>query len=247
MLNVACISVDRAVAITCPLRYEDIVTRERATRILCAVWSYCALILLTSLLRIPITDETYGIFELYMGFALTYFIPITIILVSYSTIIASTVKNLKFTDRYDRLYYCFSGNNTNASRIRKKLMRELRVTGNIMILVVPFTIGWSYFIISQVYEEVHEYIDSFDHDVMMVVIPWLLSGLNPILYFLLTRSIREGFVHLFKRYSRNYSLNTTSCGRTSRRSKNSTSSIVTTAVRRKTTQISLNAHFFSSV
>ena len=201
MLNVACISVDRAVAITCPLRYDDIVTRKRSKYILAGVWFYCGFILLTSLLRIPILDETYGIIVLYTGFALTYFIPMTIILISYSTIVASAIRNLKFTARWDRLMFkarCFNGNDMKRGRIRRKLVRELRVTGNILIIVVPFTIGWSYFIISQVYEEVHQYIDDFDHHVMMVVIPWLLSGLNPILYFFLTRPIRKGFFHFFK-------------------------------------------------
>ena len=40
------------------------------------------------------------------------------------------------------------------------------------------------------------------HNIAMIVIPWLLSGLNPIIYLLLNRSLRKAMVESVKRICR---------------------------------------------
>ena len=82
----------------------------------------------------------------------------------------------------------------------KQSFRELRVTGNLTIIVVSFTAGWTYFIGTHIYEEFNEVIGprNMIHEFFMIVTPWLMSSLNPVLYFFLTRSIRQGLVRLFR-------------------------------------------------
>lgn len=147
---------------------------------------------------------------LYAGF-FSYFVPVTTIFVSYSVIFVVIVRKLKSISELERFFIANNTSDMNGNREasdkkrrrRRKLLRELKVTGNILLIVVPFTTGWTYFIGVHIYEHAYKKaIKNEMHNVAMIVVPWILSGLNPIVYLLLNRSLRKALLETVKKVCR---------------------------------------------
>ncbi|XP_066936660.1 alpha-1A adrenergic receptor-like [Clytia hemisphaerica] len=203
IINVACVSADRGIAVVYPLRYEFILTKRRSVYAILFVWCYAFALLIAAFLRIRYQNETFYAVILYVGF-MSYFVPVTIIVVSYSIIFLVIVRKLKSIRDLERVSNAVANQNGEQNdkkkRRRRKLLRELKVTANILLIVLPFTTGWSYFIGTHIYEHAYQTIIKNDaHNIAMIVIPWLLSGLNPIVYLLLNRSLRKAMVETVKK------------------------------------------------
>ena len=180
MVNVACVSADRGIAVVYPLRYEFIVSKRRAVCAIIIAWTYAVSLLIAAFLRIQYHNAKYYKVILYAGFT-SYFVPVSIILVSYSVIFVVIVRKLKSIRELERVVSSVAGGancgvnqgcDDLATRIRKKrrrrkLLRELKVTANILFIVVPFTSGWSYFIGTHIYE--HAYKVRFDWPIFPVM------------------------------------------------------------------------------
>lgn len=215
MVNVACVSADRGIAVVYPLRYEFIMTKRRSFFTIIIVWMFAFALLIAAFLRIYCNNATYITAVLYAGFS-GYFIPVSVIIISYSVIFVVIVRKLKSIRDLERVVSNVTGPGDGAccgdvtvtvsnkkKRRRRKLLRELKVTANILFIVVPFTTGWSYFIGTHIYEHAYKVtILNEAHNVAMIVIPWLLSGLNPIIYLLLNRSLRKAMMERVKKICR---------------------------------------------
>ena len=203
MVNVACVSADRGIAVVYPLQYEFIMTKRRAFGAIVIAWMYALILLIAAFLRIYCHNATYYTAVLYAGFS-SFFVPVTIIMVSYSVIFVVIVHQLKSIRDLERVVSnAIGGGCDKKQRRRRKLLRELKVTANILFIVVPFTTGWSYFIGTHIYEHAYKVtILNEAHNVAMIVIPWLLSGLNPIIYLLLNRSLRKAMMESVKKIYR---------------------------------------------
>lgn len=214
MVNVACVSADRGIAVVYPLRYEFIMTKRRAFVTIIVVWMYAVALLVAAFLRIYCHNAKYYTAVLYAGFS-GYFIPVSVIILSYSVIFVVIVRKLKSIRDLERVVSnATSGDggggccddvtvSNKKKRQRRKLLRELKVTANILFIVVPFTTGWSYFIGTHIYEHAYKMtILNEAHNVAMIIIPWLLSSLNPIIYLLLNRSLRKAMMENVKKICR---------------------------------------------
>ena len=210
MLNVAAVSVDRAIAVVYPLSYEKIVTGRRSFFVIAACWMYSIIILIAALLRTNVNCKTYDDVVLYIGFS-SYFIPVSLIIVCYTLIFLVILPKLKEIRELEKVIanarHIFSGASTKKKLGRRKLFRELKVTGNVLVIVIPFTVGWTFLIGTHLYEETKMKISDNAHNFTMIIIPWILSGLNPILYLMLNRSLRQAFLDVVRKCckSNNYS------------------------------------------
>ena len=208
MLNVAIVSVDRAIAVIIPLHYEQYVTNGVARKAIISVWTYSVLVFILAMIRIAVSNSYYQKGLLYACILLSFLLPVSVIALCYIGICACAFRNLKFTEKWERTFFSVHRSTTGVARAQhlrlraKGTFRELRVTGNLLIIVLPFTIGWSYYIGTQIHEEFNEGVDrniDMIHEFFMFFTPWLLSSLNPILYFCFTRAIRQGFFKVLRK------------------------------------------------
>jgi len=209
IVNVACVSTDRGIAVVYPLKYEFILTKRRAITAIFIIWCYAFFLLIAALLRARWQDTTYYTVILYVGF-MSYFVPVSIIIISYTVILIVIVRKLKSIRDLERVISNATADHNHNKELsdkkrrrRRKLLRELKVTANILLIVVPFTTGWSYFIGTHIYEHAYKTtILNEAHNVAMIVIPWILSGLNPIVYLLLNRLLRKALFETVKKLCR---------------------------------------------
>lgn len=212
MLNVACVSADRAIAVSWPLQYERVVTTKRALFVIFSIWAYSLVILILGLIRKNITNHTYQKCVLYLGYG-NFFVAALVTLLCYIVIFLIVFPKLKASRKLEKLMsysrFTFSQGaeqelNGNKKKNPRLLLREIKVTGNVLLIVVPFTIGWTFFIGTHFYEEFNPPLRNQMHNLVMIIFPWILSGLNPIIYLLVNRSLRQTFCEslrkLFKRH-----------------------------------------------
>ena len=197
LLNVACVSAERAVAVAYSMKYETFVTKKRTTLIICCLWIYSLLMLILALMRIPIRRNIYNKVVLYLGF-ICYIIPVTIVSVSYgiiSFVVVNKRKKMSLLQKTVENMSLFYDTSEHKSRRRRKMLKELKISGNLLLIVIPFTTGWTFFIGTHIHEEViRKGLKNLVHNFILIIIPWLLSGLNPVLYLILNRSLRLAFI-----------------------------------------------------
>lgn len=199
IVNVACVSVDRAIAVLYPLERKLIMTKLRALLVILALWFYTVVLFVAALSRMFVKLLTFNKVILYLGF-ISYFIPFIIIALSYTVILLVLVKKLKDMRELEGIVLNNVENpgksfSDRKKRQRRKLLRELKVTANILLIVVPFTVGWTFFIATHIYEHIHnKTVYNKAHNIAMITVPWLLSGLNPVVYLLFNRPLRRAVV-----------------------------------------------------
>lgn len=209
MLNVACVSADRAIAVTYPLRYERIVTRRRSLLITFSILCYSVCFLVAGLLRTTIDNKMYQNIVVYVAY-INFFVSISATIICYTLIFLIVLHKLKGSRKleklmsYTRYAFYIEGGEQDLSQEKKRrwriLFREIKVTGNILVIVFPFTAGWTFFIGTHFYEDVfNTWMKNITWNFLMIIIPWLLSVLNPIIYLLVNRSLRQTFCETIKK------------------------------------------------
>ena len=210
MLNVFCVSADRAIAVTYPLRYERIVTKRRALIITITIMCYSLCLLVLGLARsinpslpekgsnMPVSNTYHRVVD-YICYG-NFFIAILGTIFCYTLIFLIVFHKLKGSRKLERLMsstrYAFNEEtgvqeSQEKKRSRSILFREIKVTGNIMIIVFPFTAGWTFFVGTNFYEDTFHYVQSITYNLFMIIVPWLLSVLNPIIYLMVNRQLRQ--------------------------------------------------------
>lgn len=219
MLNVFCVSADRAIAVTYPLRYERIVTKRRSLIITITIMCYSLCLLVLGIVRssnpsvpdkhskVPVINTYHRVVD-YICYG-NFFIAILGTIICYTLIFLIVFHKLKGSRKLERLMsstrYAFneeSGDqeiSQEKKRSRSILFREIKVTVNIMIIVFPFTAGWTFFIGTNVYEDNFGYVKNITYNIFMIIVPWLLSVLNPVIYLMVNRQLRQTFCKTIKK------------------------------------------------
>jgi len=214
MLNVFCVSADRAIAVTYPLRYERIVTKRRSVVITFAIMCFSLCLLVAGILRVinPLKrdmsyykDDSY-IYHRVVDYIcyIMFFVAISGTMLCYTLIFLIVFHKLKGSRKLEKLMShtrnAFTEDEApdqpecqERKRSHSILFREIKVTLNILIIVFPFTAGWTFFIGTHLYEDINHTVESVTYNFFMVIIPWLLSVLNPVIYLVVNRSLRQCF------------------------------------------------------
>ena len=195
MLNVFCVSADRAIAVTYPLLYERIVTKRRSLIITVTIMGYCLCLLVVGIARcsnpsVPDPENptqelnTYHRIVDYIGYG-NFFVAILGTIICYTLIFLIVFHKLKGSRKLERLMsntrHAFNEESSNQDmsqekkRSRSILFREIKVTGNIMMIVFPFTTGWTFFVGTNFYEDTFGYVESITYNLFMIIVPWSLS------------------------------------------------------------------------
>ena len=157
--------------------------------------------------RILETNSTYEHIIFWTASAISLFGAVLVTLCCYVIIVCYYVKYVYFNTRHvntnnvatvtkllrhDDVIMTTTTTEVETARrekVRRARLREIVVTG---LTPVPFVVGWSFFLVTQTYEVASQtYIMNDHYNVAMIIVPWCVSAINPLMYILLTASIRK--------------------------------------------------------
>lgn len=181
LTSLACVSVDRCLAITLPLRYQSITTHSRALIVVCSVWAYSIVTFITSYSRDVVRLVVYNKVYITILFTSTFTLPILITTTSYYRIFRAVWRQLHHPPK-----------RTSPSRRARFIMKEFRVAINILVTILPVYFLWSSFWVATLQEAYLECSPSHSP-----VVNWLLgnaphfaAAINPFIYIAMTRDFR---------------------------------------------------------
>ena len=182
ILSVTLLTVERAVALAVLVKHRILMTRKRIILMLFFCWMLPSIFMVMGFLRIPFKNRTFVTILLFVA-CISSFIAVVIVLLSFAVILFVAVKSL----------------NRKKSRTKNAALRELIVTGRVLLMTVPFATWWTYFIALQVTEVMFETKFSQIHRFISFVGSWIMAALDPLLYLMSSRSIRLAFTEFIIR------------------------------------------------
>ncbi|TSL04212.1 Adenosine receptor A2a [Bagarius yarrelli] len=159
IFSLLAIAVDRYIAIKIPLRYNSLVTNQRAKCIIYLCWILSVIIGLTPMLgwHMPVTNVTNSscppgmtecLFErvvtmdymVYFNFFVCVLIPLVVMLVIYARIFMAACRQLRQMEH--KTSYSHSEGSSSTSSTRSVLQREVHAAKSLAIIVGLFAICW---------------------------------------------------------------------------------------------------------
>lgn len=223
LLQITTISIERAVAVTWPLKYPSYISVKRAKIIVSIIWSVSILLFCYSMSRIHLKSSVYLEVNFYINITLLLIIPTLVVLISYTFVLVCAYQNLSQDRQRMKMLTLLirttrnspttlhnttaNNNNMDCSTTEKKdtkkfssmRCREIKLSINLAMIVLPFLGCWGFFLGVQLYEELAgKYLDGVINFVMFIL-PFTVSSFNPIVYLIFTRSLRNAVKSLIKR------------------------------------------------
>ncbi|XP_057312187.1 histamine H2 receptor-like [Hydractinia symbiolongicarpus] len=210
LLQVTCISIERAVAVTWPLKYPSYISMRRAKYVVYFIWTFSLHLVVLGLLRIVITDKTYARSVFYFQVVVLLLIPMSVIVIAYLFVFVSAYQNLSQERRRLKMLTFMLRNNDvvaqqddgdrkltwKSNSIRCK---EIKLSLNVAMVVVPFLLVWGFFFFVNVYESETEHQITGVYNWLVTILPFCVSTTNPVLYLIFTRSLRNAVKSVIKR------------------------------------------------
>jgi len=190
--SVMMISIDRAVAVVYPVRHFSGANNWKGKFYVLVMWSFSLLLLLLSLSRIWILDELYRLC-LFYGVAVCFFLPCFLVFVSYIVIIAFTIRSNRQLVRANA--------RRNSITLRGiSRFREIKLAINVTVIILPLMLGWGFVGVVNVCKELQKIELLLGvHSLLLIFIPITFSSINPLIYLMLTSSLRKNSVKTISR------------------------------------------------
>ena len=208
--NVALIAIDRFLALSYPFKYQRLVNAKRCAIAIMFVWCYATILSLLSLTEwsddaqlshTPACKKTDKIYYLVVPL-LGIFLPLVILIVAYSMVFNLAFRQAMMIKAHSTVRYNTtktSGSKTAKSAQTRMLIRELKATKTLMIVVGTFLICWfPLFILLLVHQHCPECIvknlsllaQQVIGTLFIWTLPRLSSAANPIIYSIFNREFR---------------------------------------------------------
>ena len=206
LLQITVISIERAIAVTWPFKYQSYVSSKRAKNTVICIWSFSLILMFAAFLRIPIHSKIYSLVIFFTTATIMLFIPVVLIIISYTLVVISAYQNLRQDQKRMKMFTIFikqgqpesewlNGRQKSARKGKLSAIRcrEIKLSVNVALIVLPFLFCWGFFIFVHIYEHVMDYQFSSSSFVNWFIfhLPFTVSSMNPVFYLLLTRSLRN--------------------------------------------------------
>ncbi|XP_031558800.1 alpha-1A adrenergic receptor-like [Actinia tenebrosa] len=179
ILSLSCISVDRYLAITRPLKYVRCMTWRRGFVMIIAVWCYAGTV---AFLRQPMTynQNQRKVYALFV-FAASFLLPLIVIVVSYSKIFCVAQKHARDIVRRSSI---------SQEEKFKRVSRDLKAAKTISVVIGTFVCFWAPFIVVSVCYSFNVWVDF----IFANIVKWLAyinALLNPLVYSCVDKQLRS--------------------------------------------------------
>ena len=196
ILSLASVSFDRALAVTRPLHYNQLFNRRRALHVIIVIWTYVIFIFTLSILRSEFFSTAYQYTVLTIAYLIGFIIPCVVVAISYAVILCVTLRIIKMSRRLEKSLRVNSLDGESRKKQGKKKLQlyEAKVAVNLMLILVPFLVGWGFYFGTFWSEHINS--DAARrppiYEWFLLVIPWFISSINPVVYILMTKVLRHG-------------------------------------------------------
>ena len=210
--NVALIAIDRFLALSYPFKYQRLVNGKRSAIVIISVWCYAAVLSSLSftewsddaqLFHSPACFKTDKAFYLVVPL-LGIFLPLVILVAAYSMVFNLAFRQAMMIKANSTVHYdpskTKSGSKPDKSAQTRMLIRELKATKTLMIVVGTFLVCWfPLFVILLVQQHcqkcITENLSSLAQQIIGIIfvytLPRLSSAANPIIYSVFNREFRS--------------------------------------------------------
>ncbi|XP_057297485.1 atypical chemokine receptor 3-like [Hydractinia symbiolongicarpus] len=210
MLSVASISIDRVMTISVWGRIKMNRKKNLPRYIIISIWVYSVFILALAIGRMFVAyNETYNEVVFWIATVVALFASVIATLTCNAIIIFYFVRDstvcAKIMQSPLLSHLIKDGVGATDDRVRKINEQKNRIHRSFIFIIapLPFLIGWSFFLGIQTYENVTGGILKGEHiNMAMLVVPWVVSVLNPISYIAMSRSVRREMKNCLKRFCR---------------------------------------------
>ena len=210
--NLAAVSVERFLAIKAPLRYKSLLDQKTGLKLLGFIWLYA--LIWASLGNLNWSNPHLDVFNTNRGCgkydplyytvvaSFAFFLPLAVVIVAYTYLTrvalfhARALQNL-VSPEYSRMRGSFVQSDRTL-----RLIREIKATKMMAVVVGAFFICWFPFFVVLLKNlwspalPVHPILAEFTRVLVVVILPNLNSALNPLIYMAFTRELRKAFVRL---------------------------------------------------
>ncbi len=182
IFNLTCISIERYICISSPLHYYQRMSGRRVIIIIISIWIFATLLAAAR----GIFRDTVVVFEV-MFTVIGFFIPLLIMVITYSMIFRVACKQVKKID-------IPMGGTTKKFRLRK----EIKAAKTLGIVISAFFVCWSPFFVLNFYAICRSCYRSLRSDIIIAAkwFHYVNSVLNPLIYARMNKDFRDGFTRI---------------------------------------------------
>ena len=212
ILNLMAVSIDRYRAISAPLRYYNKMRPRRALVIIATIWLYSLMFTLVGMVGWPLYDHIvrYGMcfFNIHYYYSLVssavnFVLPIIVMCVIYFKIYRiahAHAHRLVQEVPSASVASCSNEDSANMTSEKKRTKRNIKAAKTIAILVSTFLVCWMPMTIFSAVGTLCSQCLMLNVPVFQafLVLAYINSALNPILYSFFNREFRESFVKIFR-------------------------------------------------
>ena len=199
VFNLCCVSVDRFIAIRFPLRYQDIITKQRCYAVIIMVW------LISLFLPFSILAENATTFEdFWFSLSFIFFaVPLTVVTLCYFWIL-KVAKKQASRIKGENLQ------NSNETNCPVRAVQNNKAIKTIGFVLGVFIVSWMPSLVLSVVYYVTASDKCFANKLVYIVRPWLVavaltsSAINPWIYFFRNGEFREALHRCFHWFPLNF-------------------------------------------
>ena len=191
MNSITMISIDRAVAVVYPMRHFSGANNSKGKFCILVMWAFSFTLLFLSLSRMWIVEKLFNLYFLYSVVA-AFLLPCFLVLISYTIIIAFTIRSNRQMVRANA--------RRNSITLRGiSRFREIKLAINVTVIILPFMFGWGFVSVVTVLSELlHKLKLAGAYSFLVNIIPITVSSINPLVYLMLTSSLRKNSIKTFQ-------------------------------------------------